>query len=166
MAVSAELFKAGMRRLAASVTIIATTDGSERAGLTATAVMSLTAEPPLLGAAVNRSASGFPMLAATGIFAVNMLSEDQAPLAVAFSTGGDAVRRERFASDDWSPAVNGAPMLAGTPVSFACRVHQRVELSTHVLFIGLVEEIRLAEGQTTLLHSDGAWAGLVRLLDR
>ena len=67
-------FTAGMRHLAAGVTLVTTAGGGSRAGLTATAVCSVSAEPPQLLACVNREADAHRLLLATGHLAVNLLS--------------------------------------------------------------------------------------------
>ena len=63
-----EDFKEGMRQLAAGVTIVTTAVGERRNGLTATAVCSLSAEPPMLLACVNREAGAHdPTLLSRGL---------------------------------------------------------------------------------------------------
>ena len=57
MTVDPAAFKKGMRHLAASVTLITTRHRDRRGGLTATAVCSVSAEPPQLLICVNKSAS-------------------------------------------------------------------------------------------------------------
>ena len=73
MPVATADFIAGMRRLAAGVTIVTASQGELRAGLTATSVCSLTAEPPRLLACVHREADAHDMILASGRFAVNVL---------------------------------------------------------------------------------------------
>ena len=53
MSIDAAAFKKGMRHLAASVTLITTRYGDLRGGLTATAVCSVSAEPPQILVCVN-----------------------------------------------------------------------------------------------------------------
>ena len=57
--VDEEAFRMGMRQLSAAVTIVTTgTDAQHRAGLTATAVCSVSADPPQLLVCVNRRGEG------------------------------------------------------------------------------------------------------------
>ena len=74
-----------MRHLAAGVTLVTTAGGGSRAGLTATAVCSVSAEPPQLLACVNREAEAHRLLLATGHLAVNLLSAGQHELADRFA---------------------------------------------------------------------------------
>ena len=62
-----------MRRLAAGVTIVTTGLGEQRAGLTATSVSSLTAEPPRLLVCIHRDADTHALILRSRAFAVNVL---------------------------------------------------------------------------------------------
>ncbi len=75
-----EEFRAGMRKLAGGVTIVTSIDQEgRRCGLTATAVCSLSTEPPSLVACVNRTSSVAAVVEASGVFAVNVLAMSSAP---------------------------------------------------------------------------------------
>ncbi|TAM26932.1 MAG: flavin reductase [Candidimonas sp.] len=68
-----DAFRQAMRRLAATVTIVATGQAPNRSGLTATAVCSLTANPPQVIACLNASSSTCSLIRETGVFSVNIL---------------------------------------------------------------------------------------------
>ena len=71
-------FVTAMSSLAATVCVVAAASPSgERFGITATAVCSLSTEPPQLVACVNRASSIAKALSATGWFSVNILSGEQ-----------------------------------------------------------------------------------------
>ena len=79
-------FKKAMRRLAATVTIISTSDANgNRYGMTATAVNSLAMDPPSLLICVNHSASIHAPLVGRGRFCVNVLTTGHEDLVSAFS---------------------------------------------------------------------------------
>ncbi len=164
MAVDAQEFKRGMRQLASAVCVITTSVDGVRNGLTATAVMSLTADPPQIGVAVNKSASAFAMLSASGRFAVNVLSRAQHPVAEVFAGAGGLKGAARFDAGDaiWSTGVTGAPLLGDASVCLDCSTARQVDLGTHVLFVGLVEDVRACDERAPLLFLDGDWAGLIR----
>jgi flavin reductase (DIM6/NTAB) family NADH-FMN oxidoreductase RutF len=162
MTVSADEFRSGMRCLASSVSVVTTAVLHERNGMTATAVMSLTAEPPQLGVAINRSASSFPLIRSGGCFAVNVLSTDHTTVASVFSGARGAMGEARFAHGDWTTAVTGAPVLADAPVSFDCGVTQEIDVGSHALFVGRVEAVRTSPARRPLLYVDASWASLVR----
>ena len=74
MSIDAAAFKKGMRHLAASVTLITTRHRDLRGGLTATAVCSVSAEPPQILVCVNKTASAHDPIGEAGFFCVNILS--------------------------------------------------------------------------------------------
>ena len=154
---SAELtsnFKAGMRRLSASVCLI-TVGGSEgRNGMTATAVCSVSADPPVLLIGVNRGASIHGQLTRSGGFGVNILRPTQRALADRFSSGesGEA----RFANGQWISGALDLPLLADSLASFACKVIRTVEVATHEIFFGRVVGVNVSEGGS-LLYGGGEY---------
>uniref|UniRef100_UPI001C3D943C flavin reductase n=1 Tax=Vibrio cholerae TaxID=666 RepID=UPI001C3D943C len=93
-------------------------------GFTATAVCSVTDEPPTLLVCLNRSASAHPIVTANGQLCVNTLAGAQRDLSNLF--GGKTPMAERFAAAQWSTGVTGSPLLDGATVSFDCRIsHSR-----------------------------------------
>ena len=159
MAVDPGDFKQAMRRLGASVCIITTrrADGA-RNGLTATAVCSLSADPPMLLACLNRSSNSFAAVAEAGIFAVNVLSLQDAPVADQFA--GTRPADEKFLTGDWTTAHTGAPILVTGLASFDCEVDRVVEAGTHGVILGVVRRVVLGDvGRAPLLYADGAYGG-------
>ncbi|MDO6965045.1 flavin reductase family protein [Rhizobium alvei] len=154
-----DLFRAGMRRLAGGVTIITSVDAEgRRCGITATAVCSLAAEPPSLIACVNRSTSIAAVVEQRGVFAVNVLAEDQQPVAETFAGRTGHSREDRFAIGDWGIAETGAPVLGGAAVSFDCRLAEIHEFATHMILIGEVVATRVeGEEASPLIYGGGAF---------
>ncbi|MFF7709094.1 flavin reductase [Pseudomonas sp. NPDC007930] len=135
-ALIADAYRAGMRSLAAGVCLITSRHGEERGGMIATAVTSVSAEPPTLLVCVNRNASMFDLLGASGHFCVNVLAAHTVPLVEVFS---DASRRaERFAQGEWANLASGAPLCSDAVVAFDCRVAKVVDWHSHAIFLGEV----------------------------
>lgn len=149
-----EDFFSAMRRLAASVTIITTGTADKQAGLTATAVCSLSADPPSLIACVNREAGAHDLIASSGRFAINLLSADQEELAMLFADPQRA--KTRFEQAAWHADNHGVPLLEGTAANIICRLERAVEAFTHTIFIGVVEDIHLNKS-SPLLYGTGSF---------
>lgn len=158
MSIDAASFKKGMRHLAASVTLITTRHHGRRGGLTATAVCSVSAEPPQLLVCVNKTASAHDPIGEAGFFCVNVLSPPHRKIAERFA-GMDGVEGdERFVDmGDWSTLSTGAPVLKGCPVSFDCRLVSKVEAGTHTIYIGEIVDVCLETEAHALLYCDGAF---------
>ena len=147
-------FLQGMSRAASPVCIV-TTDGSAgRAGLTVSAMCSVTADDPALLVCINRASRAGDTIARNGRFCVNVLRDDQAHLSDAFA---GRVADDRFALASWDRLVTGAPVLEGHLVAFDCRLVKEDAWGSHRLFIGAVAETSLGDGDA-LLHVDRHYA--------
>src|SRR5512143_508842 len=101
-AISAELMqgmKQAMRRLAASVVVVSAREGETRYAMAASAVTSLSMDPPSLLICVNRSASIYPVLTHGKDFCINVLSTAHEAVSVACS--GAEKGEGRFAIGAW-----------------------------------------------------------------
>ncbi|MCW5748494.1 MAG: flavin reductase family protein [Alphaproteobacteria bacterium] len=158
MTIDVGAFKTGMRHLAASVCLITTRHGAERGGLTATAVCSVSAEPPQLLVCVNREASAHPLIVASRICAVNVMAPGHRKIAERFA-GMDGVEGDaRFVDlGEWGTLVTGAPVLKGCPVTFDCRVVSTTVAGTHTIVIGEIVGVTLDASCKPLLYAGGAF---------
>jgi flavin reductase (DIM6/NTAB) family NADH-FMN oxidoreductase RutF len=145
-------FKAAMRRLAAGVALITTEHGGRRYGMTATAVSSLTVDPPALTVSVNRSASMYAPLMARGEFCVNLLRDSHLELCRSFS---GAASGERFHHGVWRDHSRGLPYLADSQAAIICRMGPSLTFATHTVFVGEVVSIVLDEEVAPLIYLDG-----------
>ena len=152
-------FRTLMRQQAGAVTIIAVGKKGHRTGLTATAMCSLTDNPPMVLICVNRSASAHAPIKASKCFSVNVLAKSQDALAKRFSTKkleGEA----RFEEKDWETLATGAPVLKGTIASLDCELASEHEVETHSIFIGRVKDGRFSETAAPLLYFRGEFKGV------
>ncbi|MGX1321780.1 flavin reductase [Bradyrhizobium sp. USDA 377] len=130
-------YRDAMARLGAAVSIVTTDGPAGRAGFTASAVCSVTDDPPTLLVCMNRASSAFASVTGNNVVCVNVLSAQQEPLSRLF--GGKVPAAERFAAATWSTLETGAPVLAGCAVAFDCRIVNVTTVGTHdVLFCRVV----------------------------
>jgi flavin reductase (DIM6/NTAB) family NADH-FMN oxidoreductase RutF len=139
-------FRAAMARFPGAVTIITARHGAERRGITATAVCSVTADPPSLLVCVNTRTGTCAAIAETGRFAVNLLPDPAAPLAMRFAGAGGIAGEAKFAEGTWLADSAGVPLLAEAPVAISCEVTESVTAGSHQVFIGAIREIRMGDG--------------------
>ena len=156
MSIDAAAFKKGMRHLAASVTLITTRHRELRGGLTATAVCSVSADPPQLLVCVNKSASAHDPIGHAGFFCVNILSPQHRKIAERFA-GMDGVEGDERFNDmgEWSTLATTAPVLKGCPVSFDCKLVAELAAGTHTVYIGQIVYIVLDAAAVPLVYADG-----------
>lgn len=153
-------FKLAMRRLAATVTLITTSDAQgRRHGMAATAVNSVTMDPPTLLVCINQSASIHEPLLARHRFCVNVLMDGHDDLVAAFS--GGKTGEDRFAGGSWdTDAATDLPFLDGAQSNLMCEVASVTPVGTHSLVLARVVGVRVADSVAPLLYADGRLAGL------
>jgi|SRR5690625_889057 len=151
----------GMRNLAAPVSIITTINQSITAGLTATAVTSVTAEPPRLIAFINKNLYAAAQIFESGLLCINTLTAQQKELAYIFAgMNKDVPGEKRFNHGDWHTLATGAPVLKGAKVNFDCRVIKVFDESTHHAFLCEVLAVESCTEKPALLFMDGAFHAL------
>ena len=140
------LFREGMSRLGAAVSLVATDGAAGRHGFTASAVCSVTDQPPTLLVCMNRGVRAHDSFLANGCLSINVLAgghEDLSGLFADRSVDMDA----RFASAEWLPSATGTPLLATSVASFDCRIGPVSTVGTHSVLFCPVLSVRLGEGE-------------------
>lgn len=151
--------KAGMRRFAASVCIISLKDKHGVAhAMTATAVTSLSDNPPALLVCVNKNATAYQALTDGQPFCVNVLNQSQAELSAHCASKAEA---DRFTKGLWKNHVNGLPYLEEAEAAFFCRNDKIVEYGSHIIAIGQLTEVLTADSAVApLLYVDGKYTSI------
>lgn len=134
------LFRDAMARFTTSITAITTMDGALPAGVLATSVCSLSAAPPTILACINKDASVHDLIVRSGVFAVNLLSDKQAPIAERFTSEKGAAR---FDPSAWRAGSHGVPILVGSVASLACRLIASHDGYSHSILIGEIVDTTL-----------------------
>lgn len=146
MGVSNDEFRAAMSRLTAGVCLITAEEpplsvGSrgEDVGMTATAFMSVSLDPPLVLVSVREGSRMDDLLAEQPLWAVSVLADHQVQIASRFSMKNRISDRLLFADVPYTRGgVSGAPLLSGALATLECRTENRVEAGDHTLVIGHV----------------------------
>ncbi|MBS1886146.1 MAG: flavin reductase [Actinobacteria bacterium] len=125
-------FRDVVGRFASGVTVITARDGDVDAGMTASAVTSLSLEPPMMLVCINRSAPTGESVARAGHFAVNILRGDQGEVALAFA----APSEDKFKGIPISRGTWGEPLIDGALATIECEVVEEVSGGTHTVFLG------------------------------
>lgn len=156
-------FLDGMSHAACTVSIV-TTDGSAgRAGVTVSAMTSVSAdtERPTLLVCVHHLSPAAPAIIANRAFCVNVLRDDQARISDTFAGRLPAKEGDKFNCATWTAMATGAPRLADPLVAFDCRLVSHDKIGTHFVFFGAVEDIYEAIGGTALVYANRAYGSTV-----
>ena len=140
-------FLTAMSAIAATVCVVAAASPSgDRFGITATAVCSLSTDPPQLVACVNRSSSMAKALGETGWFSVNILAGGQEDVAATFAGRTGLSGSARFDDQAWSRHTTGTPVLNGGSAVCVCHVSNSLHQASHLVVIGRVLDVLLPQG--------------------
>jgi flavin reductase (DIM6/NTAB) family NADH-FMN oxidoreductase RutF len=151
MPVDPDLFRAVMGRFATGVTVVTTCEGTRRAGITVNAFASVSLDPPLVLICIDRSSQVHGSFLESGIFAVNILSEDQAELASCFASHSD-YRYESFCGAASHTEATGAPVLDESLGFVDCRIVDVYPGGDHSIIVGRVEALGGGTGNPLLYY--------------
>jgi flavin reductase (DIM6/NTAB) family NADH-FMN oxidoreductase RutF len=132
---SIDAYKVVFRRHPAGVAVVTLRDedpesGEPRpVGFTATSVISVSAEPPLLAFSIASTSSSWPALARARTVAVSFLADDQDDVSARFATSGI----DRFAAGGWSALPTGEPVIDDALTWVRARVVQRTPVGSSYL---------------------------------
>jgi flavin reductase len=150
-------FREAMSRVGAAVNIITTTGPDGDGGFTASAVCSVTDDPPTLLVCMNRNAKLNGAFKANGILCVNVLAPEHQELSPVFASVGEIPMAERFAMTKWLRLATGAPALQSAAASFDCTIDQITEVGTHSVFFCGVKAIYLGTSTSGLIYHGRAY---------
>jgi len=149
-----EHFRRVMGQFATGVTVVTTRLGDEVHGLTANAVCSVSLEPLLVLVCVDHAADTHPLLEKSGVFAVNILSQEQEDLSRLFASPTEE-KAGRLQALGYRTAVTGAPIIAGCLAYLDCRVVAAYPGGDHTIFVGRVEQAEIGADAPPLLFFRG-----------
>lgn len=132
--VDQNVFRNVVGHFASGVTVITTAVNGELFGTTASAVSSLSMDPPMMLACLNRSSSTHDRVVEAGVFGINILAEDQGALAFHFGRKGE----DKFATVPHTLSPEGVPLIDGALATIVCQVAETPTGGTHTVFLGLV----------------------------
>jgi flavin reductase (DIM6/NTAB) family NADH-FMN oxidoreductase RutF len=152
--VSEDEFKAAMSRLTAGVVLVTAYDPEdgprgEDVGMTATAFLSVSLDPPMVLVSVRSGSRMDELLERRPLWAASLLSEAQRQTAGRFAMKGRLSDRLLFQDlPHRRGEATGAPLVEGALATLECRTEQRVEAGDHTLVIARVLTTSLSAGGT------------------
>ncbi len=152
---SEQTFRDAMARLPAGVVVVTARAGDGYRGLTASSLVSVSLEPPLVAVALERESATRAAVLAGGRFNVSVLTREQEFLADRFAGRAPAV--------DWHsvPYRLGAdrlPLLEGCAAWLECRLVATHEAGDHDVCIGQVLAAELGAGDPLILWDRAFWS--------
>lgn len=146
----AAAYRNAMSCLGAAVNIVTTDGPGGRAGFAATAVCSVSDDPPTLLVCLNRKSSAYAAVRDNGVVCINVLEARHMELSRLF--GGKTPVEERFGGGRWKTLETGAPALDDALASFDCTVRQVSDGGTHDILICEVLQVHKNEDGQALIY--------------
>jgi flavin reductase (DIM6/NTAB) family NADH-FMN oxidoreductase RutF len=151
------LFRRVMGAFASGVTVVTTVadgpDGPDVRGMTVSAFMSGSLEPPLCVVSIRKVARMHPLLLAAGHFGVSILAKSQERISSHYA----GVPVPGFVPDlVWAGRT---PMLANAAAVIAADLATHYDCGDHTLLVGRIRHMAAA-GFAPLLVHEGRYAGI------
>jgi len=151
MSVTSTTFKEAMSRWSSGVTVVTSVLDGTWKGTTASSFTSVSAEPPLVLICLARKLYTREVLAQSGVFAVNILSDEQLEIGKLFA-GMYPDIEDRFEGKDCFTAETGSPIIPDSLAWVDCEIVSTYEEGDHTIFVGKVLQSDIQDGQPLLYH--------------
>ncbi len=158
-------FIQGMSHAASTVNVV-TTDGAHgRAGVTVSAMSSVSADSarPTLLVCVHHQSPAASLILANGVFCVNMLKDDQTYIADTFAGRFRDQIADKFDCTEWRAMASGALRVVDPLVAFDCRVLSSDRVGTHYVFFGEVDDLFLSARGSPLIYANRSYGAASRI---
>jgi flavin reductase (DIM6/NTAB) family NADH-FMN oxidoreductase RutF len=149
-------FRTAMGMLPTGVTVVAAGGPEGPAGATANAVGSLSIEPMLMLACLDRGSRTLLAVQAANRFGVSVLHAGQEEIARAFATKAPVA--DKWEGIGWSER-DGVPAIDDALLFVACDLRDVIAGGDHVIVTGEVTALHTAAGDPLVFH-EGAYRPL------
>jgi flavin reductase len=154
--VTAQAFRDALALLPGAITVVTTDGPAGRAGFTASAVCSVSDEPPTVLVCMRSKSSTNPRFRKNAVLGINVLTPAQQPLSTAFANSAIG-QEERFALGRWDRLSSGAPMLHDALINLDCTVVDTHVIGTHDVCICRVLDLRVRPEDEALAYFNRAY---------
>ncbi|MDX1488032.1 MAG: flavin reductase family protein [Acidiferrobacterales bacterium] len=133
---------------------VVTTDGpAGRFGITVSAMSSVSADPPMVLACINRRSPACEAVRVNGVFCINVLSARQRHVADTFAGRLPSGKPYDFANAIWTQDTTGVPRLVDATSAFDCVLERAYDVGSHTIFVGRVVAAR-GGSESPLLYTE------------
>ena len=147
-------FRDAMARVPAGVVVITARTGDEHRGLTASSLISVSLNPPLVAVALEHESATRAAVVESGQFNVSVLTRAQEFLADRFAGRAPAID---WRTVDHRLGTNGVPLLERCAAWLECRLAHFHEAGDHDLCIGQVLVAEVGGGDPLILWDRAFW---------
>lgn len=145
-----------MSKVACTVTVVTTDGAAGRAGVTVSAMSSVSADGdnPTMLVCVHHLSPAVPLMVENGCFCTNILCEEQRQVSDVFAGIQETENGDKFDCAEWHTMATGSPRLQRAVASFDCRILSADRVGTHHIFIGAVQQVHVEAERSPLLYAE------------
>jgi flavin reductase (DIM6/NTAB) family NADH-FMN oxidoreductase RutF len=148
--VTGEEFRRACGRFATGVSIASVLDAAGTPhGLTVSSFTSVSLEPPLILICLGHDVSIIHHFRNAIYFGISVLADHQQALSERFARKGE----DRFDGVAWRPGATRVPLLSGSLAGIECRVHRRIQMGDHDIFVGEMMHTHVGEGGPLIYYA-------------
>lgn len=148
-------FRDALGQFVTGIAVITGRQAAANVGVTVNSFSSVSLDPPLVSWSLRVESSSLEAFAGSNSFVVNILSQDQDDISSRFAKSGEG----KFDSIDFSPGIDGIPILNGAKIFFECEKVHQYYIGDHITFIGRVVRFR-SDKLDPLVFFGGRYVGV------
>ncbi len=157
MSFDSEKYRQALGRFATGVTIVTgISSEGQPVGVTVNAFASVSLDPPLVLICLADVTGSLEAFCEGDRFCVNILGDSQGALSESFA----GPQEHKFKDQPYDTWDSGCPILPGCLVNLECTRVNVMEGGDHVIVLGRVDRIEMAEGGRPLLFFKSAYGRL------
>lgn len=146
------LFRDAMASLGAAVNIVATNGDAGCCGLTATAVCSVTDNPPTVMVCINSKSQMNAIFQENGKLSINILNHEQEEMACHFAGMTGLAMTERFTQPGWQNGQLQQPVLTNALACLEGDIYDVRQVGTHFVYMTEIKNISVREDGDGLIY--------------
>lgn len=150
MPVETESFRAVFSQHPGAVGVITTMHHGAPVGFTATSVVSVSAQPPMLLFTIMEESSSFTAVANNDHVSVHLLNHTDENIARTFSTRGI----DRFSELPWATTAVGTPAIEQVERRLDCSIVSRTKAGSSYVILCEIDSVTHANSGKPLLYAE------------
>jgi flavin reductase (DIM6/NTAB) family NADH-FMN oxidoreductase RutF len=160
------IFLDAMSSVACTVNVITTDGAAGRAGMTVSAMSSVSADgdKPVLLVCLHHKAHACDIIRKNNVFCVNVLNDTQKDISDIFAGRVDISPDARFSHADWIKMPSGSPRLSSPLAAFDCQILSAERIGTHYVCMGAVQDVFKADDGVPLIYANRSYGPPVRFV--
>lgn len=160
MSIAPPDFRRVLGCFATGVTVVTSRIGQRTHGITVNSFTSVSLEPPLVLICLDHKTRAYEFLPEAGVFAVNVLSEEQEEVCRYFAWRLAPDPDDELATIPYRNGITGSPLIEGAIAYVDCRIVGQYEAGDHAIFLGEVVDAALLRDAPPLLFFKGQFPRL------